>query len=867
MAVFDDGSGSALYVGGDFSHCGADYLPGVAKWNGSNWEPACAGSLTHVNALTVFDDGSGAALFAGGAFGVARRTPTDWTLMGPSNGPVYALAVYDDGQGPSLYAAGQFQFTVPGAPNIHADNIVKWNGTAWGDVGFGVNNRVLSLVVCDDGTGDALYAGGDFTTSGSSPGTTSPMSHIGKWDGAGWSALASGTDGNVSALIAYDDGSGRALYAGGAFTTAGGSSSQHVAKWTSTGWTSLAGGPTGEVLALAAFNDGTGRALYAGGPFVAGGAALSSSVTKWNGSSWSDVAGSPGDSTFATVRALLAFNDGSGKQLFVGGSDFPTAGELGVRNIAKWNGTNWSALGDGVSDAVQSLAVFDDGTGPALFAGGYFASAGNLSLRGIGKWNGSYWSSVGGGMTTSAFSPLVLALSAFDDGTGPALYAGGYFSFAGGVPANSIAKWNGSSWSALPGLPTNSIVAAITAFDDGTGPALYAGGDVTMPGTVAATDVVKWDGTNWTPLGSGLGGSAHHVRALNVFDDGTGLALYAGGVFSTAGGVSATNIAKWNGSSWLALGSAMTGNSSFSPYVHSIAVYDSGSGPTLVVGGFFTSIGGVAANSIAKWNGSVWSPLGSGLENSFGIPPYGSARAMAMFDDGTGSKLFVLGSFATAGGVAAPNIASWNGTAWSPLGGGLSALSPGELFVDHALIGYDDSSGPALYAAGTFLSALDSHDSFLAKWGCPFVAAGATYCTTTTTSNGCVPAVSASGAASASAGSGFTISIDNLESHRLGLVFYGIHGQLAAPWGVGGSSTLCVKAPTQRMHAYNSGGSTGLCNGLISEDWNLFVATHATALGQPFLGGETVWAQGWFRDPPAQKTTALSNALAFAVGP
>jgi hypothetical protein len=237
---------------------------------------------------------------------------------------------------------------------------------------------------------------------------------------------------------------------------------------------------------------------------------------------------------------------------------------------------------------------------------------------------------------------------------------------------------------------------------------------------------------------------------------------------------------------------------------------------------------------------------------------------MAVFDDGSGPKLFAKGDFTTAGGIFAGSIASWDGSAWSPLGQGLNWDS---LTYGGALAVFDDSSGPGLYVGGGFRSALDSHDSYLAKWGCPLLNSGATYCTTGTTSNGCVPTISASGSASANAGSGFTISINNLESHRLGVIFYGIHGPHASPWGAGGTSSLCVKSPTQRLDPYDSGGSPGLCNGLISEDWNLFIATHASALGQPFHGGETVWAQGWFRDPPSSKTTALSNGLVFAVAP
>jgi Tol biopolymer transport system component len=141
------------------------------------------------------------------------------------------------------------------------------------------------------------------------------------------------------------------------------------------------------------------------------------------------------------------------------------------------------------------------------------------------------------------------------------------------------------------------------------------------------------------------------------------------------------------------------------------------------------------------------------------------------------------------------------------------------------------------------------------------------YCTAGTSSTGCVPSISGSGVASASAGVGFTLSVTGVDGQRAGLVFYGIDGPLATPWGPGGPSFLCVKAPTQRMSTHNSGGSPGMCDGLIAEDWNAFLAANSGALGQPFTGGETVWAQGWFRDPPAQKTTSLSNGLIFTVAP
>jgi len=145
-------------------------------------------------------------------------------------------------------------------------------------------------------------------------------------------------------------------------------------------------------------------------------------------------------------------------------------------------------------------------------------------------------------------SSAVQALATFDDGSGggPALYAGGSFTTAGGVAANRIAKWNGSSWSALGSGMNNNSVRALATFDDGSGggPALYAGGVFTTAGGVTATFIAKWNGSSWSALGSGMNNT---VQALATFDDGSGggPALYAGGEFTTAGGVVANLIAKW----------------------------------------------------------------------------------------------------------------------------------------------------------------------------------------------------------------------------------------------------------------------------------------------------------------------------------
>lgn len=256
-----------------------------------------------------------------------------------------------------------------------------------------------------------------------------------------------------------------------------------------------------------------------------------------------------------------------------------------------------------MNGVVHSLAVFDDGSGSALYAGGNFTTAGGSPAGGIARWNGSSWSSVGGGT-----NGLVRSLVVHDDGNGPALFAGGGFSNAGGMSASKVAKWDGTSWSALGG-GLNANVYALAVFDDGSGPALYAGGRFTAAGGVAASRIAHWQASNWSALGSGMNDG---VLSLAVFDDGRGPALYAGGGFTNAGGGSANRIARWDGVSWSALASGMDNR------VHAQVIFDEGSGPALfAAGAFLSSTSG--DGHIAKWVGCLLK-LGFDTEDDFETP-------------------------------------------------------------------------------------------------------------------------------------------------------------------------------------------------------------------------------------------------------
>ncbi len=143
------------------------------------------------------------------------------------------------------------------------------------------------------------------------------------------------------------------------------------------------------------------------------------------------------------------------------------------------------------------------------------------------------------------------------------------------------------------------------------------------------------------------------------------------------------------------------------------------------------------------------------------------------------------------------------------------------------------------------------------------------FCTAGTSSIGCTPAISANAQPSVSGANACTISIAAVEGQRSGLVFYGTDnsGFSALPWGPGSTSFLCVKPPTQRTPAQSSGGNIGQCNGVFALNWNNFQTAFPGSLGQPWVAGEKVYAQGWYRDPSAVKTTNLSNALELTYVP
>ena len=313
--------------------------------------------------------------------------------------------------------------------------------------------------------------------------------------------------------------------------------------------------------------------------------------------------------------------------------------------------------------------------GTDVYVGGSpLETAGNVLAKGVAKWNGSTWSALGSGVDGSVYAMAV---------SGTDLYVAGNFSTAGGISANNVAKWNGSAWSALGSGVSGGLVLSLAA----SGSDVYAGGTFSMAGGNAASNIARWNGSAWSALGSG---TDQQVVAIAV----SGSNVYAGGEFSMAGGNPANYVARWNGSAWSALGSGVDFT------VNALAV----SGSDLYVGGSFSTAGGNPANSIARWNGSSWSALGSGITSSTSAV----VRSIVV----VGSNVYAGGEFDTAGGNPATNAARWNGSAWSALGNGLAS---GRTSNNTAILSLA-ASGSNVYAAGGFTKSGNTEINGIARW-------------------------------------------------------------------------------------------------------------------------------------------------------
>lgn len=322
----------------------------------------------------------------------------------------------------------------------------------------------------------------------------------------------------------------------------------------------------------------------------------------------------------------------------------------------------------GGSRIVNAVAVL----GTDVYIGGTFTGVDGMIASRVAKWDGSSWSALGSGANGSVNALAVL---------GSELFIGGTFSSVGGVGLTSrLAKWNGTSWLAVgagfnsTSVPTGGLAVAGTELFVGRG-----------------TQVQKWDGSAWSNVGpttGGIGGIAARNDAdvyivtntdcrhwngtawttLKTFDEvATEIAVVGSDVY--VGGQFTNYLERWDGSTWQTVGT--TGVTNYLTMLANV-------GGALFASGAFTETDGVKTPQLARWNGSAWSSIFEDLDGGLNGEGYSIVEL--------NGKIYVSGGFTIAGNIAANHVAcydkptnTWSALPGSP--GGNLIVHNGELYV------------------------------------------------------------------------------------------------------------------------------------------------------------------------------------------
>ena len=338
--------------------------------------------------------------------------------------------------------------------------------------------------------------------------------------------------------------------------------------------------------------------------------------------------------------AVYALSAESDNGLLVGGNfNFTTASGRPAAHLAVWYPTQfWTAYATPSPLNGDVHAIAWDAAHVKLYVGGTFTNAGgNATADFLAVWNGSNWAPFCG-----PFGGSVAALQII----GSTLYVGGAFQNGAGIHnANYLIACDLNTGAARPVGNVGDInggVYALTADANGT---LYAAGQfINMAGIPAADHVASYDGS-WHAMGTGpsTGGGAVDDYVRSIASSGNDVYIGTDSV-NVAGIAQADHIAKWNGSTWSALGANSAGTDGWLPataFIYAIAT----KGSQVVVTGSFQNAGGNAlADDIATFDGTVWKPLGS---NGAGNGPWiGNGLALAIL----GNDVYAGGNFTSAGG-------------------------------------------------------------------------------------------------------------------------------------------------------------------------------------------------------------------------
>lgn len=339
---------------------------------------------------------------------------------------------------------------------------------------------------------------------------------------------------------------------------------------------------------------------------------------------------------FSTVNTMTTWDpDRSGplKERLVIAGDFTIANVANSNRIAAWDGSQWFTFGPGLTTAPTALAsIF----GKLIVAAGDIKPIGGASLGKMAQWNGTAWQSLPGGSVNGTVSAMRTL--------GDWLYVGGDFSAASGQIATNIARWNGLTWQKL-GSGLNGTINAIEVFNG----EIIAAGNFATSGSKSVRYVARWDGQEWQQFGSG--------PDLPV----SSMTIHNGQLVVNSSGW----LLNWDGLQWDLLNSEYNFNLPLLRSVHG----------KLYAAGYLDSFNSSRhVSSILCWDGVSWSNMQGGLFNG------GSAARVSCLGE-FGGDLYAMGQVTHGGTAPTPGIARWTGSSWRSIGSGMSKNSIAELLV------------------------------------------------------------------------------------------------------------------------------------------------------------------------------------------
>jgi hypothetical protein len=484
----------------------------------------------------------------------------------------------------------------------------------------------------DGPLGERLVIAGDFTVS------SVPNFHrIAAWDGAQWSTFGQGLNSAPTALASIF---GKLIVYGPEIRPIGRPSLGNMAQWNGTTWQTLPGGSvTGSVNTMKVLGDW----LYVGGSFSNAGGQNAANIARWNGITWQKL----GNGLNGPITSLEVF-DGQ----LVACGEFSSSGSDSVRYVARWDGQAWRPFGDGPGDFVYSSTIHN---------GQLVVNSGALM-----GWNGTEW---------DLLSSEALWNLPFIRSVNGKLYAAGYLDTWEDGPGHilSILSWDGVKWSNMHGgLLQGGSAARISCLGEFGGD-LYAMGQLTHAGGAPTPGIARWTGTTWRSIGSGWSkyGVAKILPATNAFyavdiadhptirheqewlslppppasspDVDKDFFVVEDALHAVVYDYSKINVLRFQGGGWLQIGE------SFSSAVQGLLDFNG----DIIARGQFTTVSGLPARGIARWNGSQWLPMGTNF----------SAASLAVYQD----QLYAIGQFVQSASSTSRDFARWDGTTWIAL--------------------------------------------------------------------------------------------------------------------------------------------------------------------------------------------------------